>query len=260
MSWLDSLILGILQGISEFLPISSSGHLVLGKYFLGIQSPGAVLEVILHLGTLVAILIYYRKEILDLVLGIIRNQKSEKNYTITIVIATIPAVIVGLLFEEQIDSLFSDPFAHILASIALIATSVVLFSTKNIANKDSIKITFSIAFFIGLAQVVAIIPGISRSGMTIATGLFLGLASKDATKFSFMMAIPVLFGAGILKLDDALNLISAENIVPIFVGFVASAVVGYIVIAWLVSLVSRNKLWMFSIYCLLIGLAGILFT
>ncbi len=260
MNWVESLFLGILQGISEFLPISSSGHLVLGKYFLGIQSPGTVLEIILHLGTLVAILIYYRLDIKDLTFGVFRNQTQEKKYIQNIIIATIPAVVVGFLLEDQIDSLFSDSFAHKLASIALISTGIVLLSTKNLQKQKFVQITSLIAFFMGLAQVVAIIPGISRSGMTIATGLFLGLASKDSARFSFMMAIPILLGAGILKLDDAYYMISSENIGVILIGFIASTISGYAVIAWLVSLLSRHKLWVFSGYCLLIGMLGILFV
>jgi len=254
MSWLDGLILGILQAVTEFLPISSSGHLVIGKALLDLQTPGVVLEVILHLGTLVSILAFYAKDILNLVRGVFRQDGNEdRKYVLKIVLATLPAVGVGLGFQNWIDSRFADSELIWAVSLSLILTGVVISSTRWCRGKNLHAISYTTAFVIGMAQALAIMPGISRSGLTIAVGLWLGLGRSAAARFSFLMAIPVLAGAGILKLGEMSSLL-LHDLGAILLGFAGSALVGYLMIRWLVVIISRDHFWMFALYCWPLGI------
>lgn len=258
MSPAEGILLGIVQALTEFLPVSSSGHLVLAEYFLKIHTPGIAMEVVLHLGTLISILVFYFSELKKLFIDFFTNQDPAGRQMVwALAIATIPAVIVGLGFESKIDAFFSNP---VLVSTALIFTGFVLFSTRFIkaGGNDNILIVSAVA--IGIAQAVAIIPGISRSGMTISVALILGISNITAARFSFILAIPALLGAGILKLNEALQLTSNISAGAIIGGFFSSAVVGYLVIGLLIKLISRDKFWLFSIYCWIIGLIGLSLT
>jgi len=250
MTIIDSAILGILQGLTEFLPVSSSGHLVLGQDFLGINQPGNEFEIVVHLGTLFSVLIFFRTDIISL-LGF-SNQKYSNRYILYIITGTFPAVIIGLVFKDSI-SLFFDN--RIVVGYALIFTSFILFLSffKRLNNKN---ISFLLAFIIGCSQAIAIIPGVSRSGITICTAILLGIPSKEAAKFSFMLAIPVISGAGLLSFLDSSNITG----IPIFaglVGFFSSFFIGLIALKWLLSLLEKGKLYYFGIYCFLIGIFSI---
>ena len=179
MDFLDALILGILQGITEFLPVSSSGHLVIGQKLLGINVPGNAFEVILHIGTLMSILVVFWPDIHRLLGGI--KDYNTRIYIFTLLLGTTPAIIVGLLSKDQIASMFDN--THTVA-LALIVTGIVLISSKWFLNKKS-DLTLVKGFNIGLSQALAIIPGISRSGVTICTGLMMGLSTKEAARFHF---------------------------------------------------------------------------
>jgi len=252
MNNLNSLLMGLLQGVTEFLPVSSSGHLVLGKYFLDIHTPGAVLEVVLHLGTLGSILVYYRRELVELLKNSLGDPEGKpRKYLLAIVLSMIPAGLVGVFFEDGIDNLFHDP--HLVA-VALMVTGGVLLSTRFIRPGAPRTITLGTAMIIGIAQSIAIIPGISRSGMTIATGLLLGLSSEEAAKFSFIMSIPVLAGAGMLKFGEALTLASDSNRVVLAIGFLAAFLAGWVAISLLVKLVVQHRLWAFALYCIPLGM------
>ena len=193
MTILEAVILGIIQGLTEFLPISSSGHLVLGQELLGISIPGNSFEVVVHLGTLCSVLIVFWPDIWELITSI-RSTTSQK-YILGIVIATIPAVLIGLLFKDII----SEAFDNIrVVSITLLITGLILFTTKYINIKD-INISLGRGLLIGIAQAAAIIPGISRSGVTISAGMHLGVSPDKAAKFSFLLAIPAIAGAGIIN-------------------------------------------------------------
>ena len=255
MEFVEIIILGILQGLTEFLPISSSGHLVLGQYLLKINSAGILMEVILHIGTLFSILVYYRKDMVELLNGMIKNTNDAREYIFYIVISTIPAVIVGLLFDHYVESLFTISTV----SILFIFTGLVLYSTKRFTLSKGATITVYVALFMGLAQMFAIMPGISRSGMTISMALFLGIAHKDAAKFSFFMAIPILIGAGVLQIKD-LHVLEIEKLNLLFVGFVSSFISGLIAIDILIKLLSKNHFWKFSIYCIPLGLSLMMWT
>jgi undecaprenyl-diphosphatase len=247
MDLINSILLGIIQGLTEFFPISSSGHLVLGQYFLGIESHGILLEVVLHFGTLLSILLYYRHDIFMLIQGILQKRSESIDYAFMIITATIPAVVVGLLFKTQLESLFLPKVVPYM----LLITGCILYTTK-FATKSQKNMTMKIAFLMGLAQVLAMLPGISRSGMTISWAIFLGIHRGDAAKFSFIMAIPVLFGAGILQLLEMDE--SVIHVWPLTIGFLSAFISGYIVIKWIIKIITNQYFWKFSYYCIFVGL------
>ena len=246
MDFLDALILGILQGITEFLPVSSSGHLVIGQKLLGINVPGNAFEVILHIGTLMSILVVFWPDIHRLLGGI--KDYNTRIYIFTLLLGTTPAIIVGLLSKDQIASMFDNTYT---VALALIVTGIILISSKWFLNKKS-DLTLIKGFNIGLAQALAIIPGISRSGVTICTGLMMGLSTKEAARFSFLLAIPAISGAGILTAMDIDKISLGMDI--IFVGFLSSFLVGWAALKWLLNLLKTGKFHWFGVYCLLLGI------
>jgi len=251
MDSINSILLGIIQGLTEFLPISSSGHLVLGQHFLGIENSGILLEVVFHLGTLLSILLYYRHDISDLFHGIYKRDSESLHYMFMVAVATIPAMVVGLFFKTQLESLFLAKFVPYM----LLITGCVLLMTKY-SSESTKSITLKIAILVGCAQVFAMLPGISRSGMTISLALFLGIHRATAAKFSFFMAIPVLLGAGILQLRDVSEI--PLLVCPLFLGFLSAFISGYLVIKWLINLILNQHFWKFSYYCIFAGLICIL--
>ena len=246
MDFLDALILGILQGITEFLPVSSSGHLVLGQKLLGINVPGNAFEVILHIGTLMSILVVFWPDIHSLLNDI--KDYQTRTYIFTLLLGTMPAIIVGLSLKDQIALMFDN--SHSVA-LALIVTGIILISSKWFLNKKS-DLTLIKGFNIGLAQALAIIPGISRSGVTICTGLAMGLSTKEAARFSFLLAIPAISGAGILTAMDIDKISLGMDV--IFVGFLSSFLVGWAALKWLLNLLKTGKFHWFGVYCLLLGI------
>ena len=246
MNILESIILGTIQGITEFLPISSSGHLIIFQSLLNVKQPGNDFEVLVHLGTLGSVIFVFYKDIFDLIKNIRSN--DSQNYINMIILGTIPAVVVGLYFKSYFDFLF-EGINNV--AIALIFTGSVLISTYFIKRKDY-KISFKMAFFIGVAQSIAIIPGISRSGMTISTAMLLGLSSKNAARFSFMLAIPAISGAGILTLIDFNGGFNLPTEV-ILTSLLSSFVVGIFSLKLLLNLLTVGKFHFFGLYCFVIG-------
>tara|TARA_Y100001970_G_scaffold164279_1_gene200748 strand:+ start:1287 stop:2045 length:759 start_codon:yes stop_codon:yes gene_type:complete len=250
MTIVDAIILGVLQGITEFLPVSSSGHLVLAQEFLGINEPGNSFEIVLHLGTLLSVLVVFQKDIF-LMLGFSNSTFSVK-YILYIIIGTLPAGIIGIIFKDFFALLFENRIA---VGYALICTSLILFSSFLVKSKNK-KISFPFAFIIGCFQAIAIIPGISRSGITICMGILFGLSAKEAARFSFMLAIPIILGAGLLDIID--NSFNQEITVLVGLsGLVSSFFVGLISLKWLLNLLEGGKLYYFGIYCFLIGMVSI---
>jgi undecaprenyl-diphosphatase len=258
----DSIILGVLQGISEFLPISSSGHLVLGEHYLGLNVDVLKsFDVIVHLGTLLAILIYFRSDIFKIITSLLgflnKRNKSDDPYVKLcgyILIGTIPAAFVGLLFEDYIDSMFRN-FTSV-GMFMLIVGIVYIFgeySHKRIGNR---KMTWHKALIIGLFQAVALIPGISRSGSTIVAGLFQGINRSEAARFSFLLGIPAIGGAGVLT---SINILKTGEIgaslLPLIIGFFVSFLFGLISITFLMRFLKTNTLIVFSIYLIALGLS-----
>ena len=254
MNFLQAVILGIIQGLTEFLPISSSGHLVLAQHFLDVETPGIFLEVVLHLGTLTAILIYFFDDIKELLQSVINGNKDAQKYFIYLIIATIPAVFAGLLFQNIIESTFSISTVKWM----LLITGLVVGSTYFFQNKLKRELILITAICIGFAQVFSLLPGISRSGVTISIALLMGVQHKNAAKFAFFMAIPVLFGAGLFQIftmDSQTNMFTIQLII----GFISSTVTGYLVINWLLAVISMGRFYLFSLYCFFVSLLSFVF-
>lgn len=244
---LDAIFWGIIQGLTEFLPISSSGHLVLIPAIFGRPAPDLATNAMLHLGTLLAVVVYFRKDLAQMA----RFDRPARRLITVIVIGTIPAVVLGLAFEDRIEELVSDPFA---VSMMLILTGVILLATTLIRIGD--RITEDVrpldGLLVGLAQSFALIPGISRSGMTITAGLTRGLGRTESARFAFLLGIPVIAGAGLLQMAEVAS--SGEAIgAEVWVGMAAAAVSGYAAIAILLRLLSKVGLVPFGIYCVAFG-------
>ena len=246
MQYTDTLFLAILQGLTEFLPISSSGHLVIGQELLNISLPGNAFEVVLHIGTLMSVLTVFRKEIKSLVVNI--NDSSNQHYIYALIFGTIPAFLVGLFLKDYISLLF-DNIRFV--SLSLVFTGIMLITSKFI-NKRNVELTLFIGFVIGLAQAIAIIPGISRSGATICMAILMGLSAPAAARFSFLLSIPVIIGAGILTGINIKAIPFGLDI--ILLGIFSSYIVGWISLKWLLNILNSGKLYWFGIYCLIMGL------
>lgn len=266
MKTLMYLILGIVQGITEPLPVSSSGHLVLAKALFGIETEGgALFELVVHAGSLIAVLYFYKKDFFSLFNGFFKELpiffKSKNNdekkqlkhfhYGIKLIVATIPAAIVGLIFKKQISGLLSSPFA---VGVSLIVTGFLLAIAHNTqtTKNEHVEPGYRSALAIGIAQVFALLPGISRSGTTNATGMVLGYDIKQSMKFAFFMFIPIATLAILSGIPDLLKLNPAE-ILPLFVAFVASTITTFFAMRLLYFILKERKLNYFSFYCLTVG-------
>jgi undecaprenyl-diphosphatase len=260
MTFLDAIILGIVQGLTEFLPISSSGHLVIGEALLGLSSPGMSLEIWLHFGTLMAVVVYFRHQLFQVfgsVFGIGEEAGRNKNRTIfwAIVMGTIPAVIVGLLFKSSIEMIFDSPR---FAAWMLMVTGIILFSTRMIKPRDR-KINIPRGLIIGIAQSIAILPGISRSGSTISCAMYCGINPSLAAEFSFLLAVPIIAAAfGYDLLFSGADLFSSQQIVKYMAGTVVSFFVGLLAIHLLLGIIRTGKFYMFGFYCLVAGVISLI--
>lgn len=249
MNIIDALILGTLQGLTEFLPISSSGHLVIGQHILGLSLPGNIFEVLVHMGTLCSVLVVFKNDIFNLIFNF--SSAKNRNMILAIIIGTIPAVAIGLALKENINLLFDNISA---VSFGLILTGVWLILTKWSVDKNRSLNSVS-GFIIGCVQAVAIIPGISRSGATIGAAMFFGISPKKAASFSFLLAIPAIAGAGLLTaLDVETASMKGFSFPVILTAFLSSFLVGWASLHWLLQLISKGKFHWFGIYCLVIGL------
>ncbi len=250
MNILEALILGIIQGLAEFLPISSSGHLVLFQKIFGINEPMMSFNVLLHVGTLIPVLIVYRKDIWKL----IRNPFQKM--TFLLVVGTIPAVIASLCFGDIIDSLFAG---GIFLALAFFATGILLLIADSINNgyKSEKEITYLDALLIGIVQAIAITPGISRSGSTITCSLGRKINRKSAAKFSFLLSIPAILGSLVLEFYKFFkygeNLGNLE-LLPTLFGFLAAMLTGYLAITFMIKLIEKSRLKIFSFYVITLGI------
>ncbi|SMD35911.1 undecaprenyl-diphosphatase [Reichenbachiella faecimaris] len=259
MTFIEALILGIIQGLTEFLPVSSSGHLELGTYFLGVQSEDNLLfSIILHGATACSTVVIFRKDIFEIFKGIFKFEWNESTkFATMIVLSMIPVGIVGVFFEDQIESLFGGNI--LLVGMMLLITAALLAFTY-FSKKNEGSITFKNSIIIGLAQAIAIMPGISRSGSTISTALLLGVNKEKAARFSFLMVLPPILGAMLLKTKDFLeNPEIASNIsgMNLSVGFLAAFLSGLLACQWMITIVKKGKLIYFSIYCGIVGLLAV---
>ena len=263
MELLKALLLGLIQGLSEFLPISSSGHLVIFSEILNFHEEGIAFEVFVHFGTLLSVLVAFRYELQRMLMAPyivwIKKDRSDAelqkylNWDLYIIVATIPAVIVGLIFKDAIEGFFGSV---LLVFFMLLITALLMWAAQFLRPKD-VDFSYGRSFLIGVAQAFAIMPGISRSGSTIFTGMALGLNREDVARFSFLMSIPAILGAVVLKLRDLLAAppTSAEML-NILAGTVMAAISGYLAIIWLLDVVKKGKLQWFGYYCFALSLSG----
>ncbi len=260
MEIIDAIILGVVQGLTEFLPVSSSGHLELGKAILGdtsIPEESLLFTVVLHFATALSTIVVFRKDILEIIKGLLKFKKNEETlFSLKIIISMIPAVVVGLFFEEQLEQLFGSNIMFV-GFMLLITAALLWFADR--AKSTRKPVSTSNAFVIGIAQAIAMLPGISRSGATISTSVLLGNDKTKAARFSFLMVIPLIFGKIAKDIMSGDLAFSSENNIPIAIGFVAAFVSGLFACTWMISLVKKSKLTYFAVYCIVVGVLAIIF-
>ena len=261
MEFLHAIVLGIIQGLTEFLPVSSSGHLELAKFFLGDQSmaeESLLMTVVLHFATSLATLLVFRKEIADIFRGLFQFRYNEQTaFSLRIIVSMIPAAFVGLFFEDQIEALFNR---QILLVGSCLAITGLLLLWANRSMDTARPVGLRNAFLVGIAQAIAILPGISRSGATISSALLLGIDREKATRFSFLMVIPLIFGKMAKDMLDGGLTASSEKALPLLVGFVFAFVTGYFACTWMIRLVKNSRLSYFGLYCLVVGISTVLYV
>jgi len=253
------LVLGVVQGLTEFLPVSSSGHLVLGQRVLGINPPGLLLEAVLHLGTLVAVLILFRRDLVRLTRALFTRGQGRTEIG-RLGVATLPIVLFGLLLQPRIERAFSS---MLLVGVCLLVTGGTLFLADRASRRaHREKVRLSDSLLICLAQAAALLPGISRSGATIATGMFRGIQGSEAARFSFLLAIPAILGAGGYKLYHAVGAVSLNKGegLGLLLGGLTAGFVGALAIKGLLAIIARGRLKIFGIYCLAVGLAAVIYA
>jgi undecaprenyl-diphosphatase len=268
MGIVEAIIIGVVQGLSEFLPVSSSGHIELAKEVLQVPNEGMLFTIIVHAATALSTILIFWKDIVEIIKGLLQFKWNEQfKFALNIVLSMIPAVVIGLLFEEEIDSFFTGNV--LLVGFMLLVTGSLLFladraksSTKGVGAKEAI--------IIGISQAVAILPGISRSGATIGTSVLLGVDRSKAARFSFLMVVPLILGkmakdilsGELFEVDAATGetLLNSSDIMALFAGFVAAFVTGLFACKWMISLVKKAQLKYFSYYCFVVGIIAITYA
>ena len=258
MGFWEAILLGIIQGLTEFLPVSSSGHLALFTAILGnnqLPSENLLFTILVHAATAIATVIVFRNDIVAILSGMFKKDQPEtRAFVGCIVVSTMPAVLIGLFFEDQITALFDTNLALVGAMLCL--TAALLFFTDKASSKEQ-PITYKVALLIGIAQAIAILPGISRSGATIAVALLIGVSRPEAARFSFLMVIPLILGSMAKSiLDQGAAAAITFDPLPMSVGFLAALASGVLACTWMIALVKRSKLRYFAIYCLLVGITA----
>jgi undecaprenyl-diphosphatase len=258
MSWFEALILGLVQGLTEFLPVSSSGHLEIGKAILQIQAKeNLTFSIVVHGATVLSILVVFYRDIRDLLVRSLRFEYNESSsYLVKLLLSMVPVGIVGLFFKDQVESFFTGNLVFV--GSMLLITAVILMITSFTPSRGR-NISYLDALIIGIAQAIAVLPGISRSGATISTALILGNKRDEAARFSFLMVILPIVAANML---DLLNMEAAGpgaiGWKPLLIGFVAAFLSGLLACKWMLSIVRKGKLLYFGVYCLFIGIVAII--
>jgi len=264
MSWLEALILGMIQGLTEYLPVSSSGHLAIGSALFGIQGEdNLTFSIVVHVATVLSTLVILWKEVDWIFRGLFKFQMNdETKYVFNILISMIPIGIVGLFFKDKVEEIFGSGL--FIVGLMLLVTATLLAFSYYAKPRTKEHISMKDAFIIGLAQACAVLPGLSRSGSTIATGLLLGDKKEKLAQFSFLMVIPPILGEALL---DGLKIVkgAAEanadvSLVALIVGFLSAFVFGCIACKWMIDIVKKGKLIYFAVYCAFVGIATLLFS
>ena len=261
MGVIEAIILGVIQGFTEFLPVSSSGHLELVKFMLGedaVPKESLTFTVILHFATALSTVIIFRQEVYQIFKGLFQFSWNEETFfSLKIIISMVPAVIIGLLFEEQLELFFSGQI--LLIGMMLLLTAVLLILADNSKTTD-VKTTYKSAFIIGVAQAIAMLPGISRSGATISASVMLKIDRTRAARFSFLMVVPLIFGKIAKDLLGGDLILENTQVFPFFIGFLTAFISGLVACKWMLLLVKKSKLYYFSIYCSIVGLSAIFYS
>ena len=261
MDIIDSIILGIIQGLTEFLPVSSSGHLELGKAILGdnsIPEESLLFTVVLHFATALSTMVVFRKDILEIIKGFLSFKWNEDTKFIAkIIVSMLPAIVIGLFFEEELEQLFGGNI--LLVGCMLIVTAILLFLADKAKNTNN-KVSFKNAFVIGISQAIAMIPGISRSGATISTSVLLGNDKIKAARFSFLMVVPLIFGKIAKDIFSGELSFESQNTTALSIGFIAAFISGLFACTCMITLVKKSKLSYFAFYCVIVGAVAIIFS
>ncbi len=265
MNWWEALILGLIQGLTEFLPISSSGHLEIGQVLLGTTGEeNLTFAIVVHTATVLSTLVVLWKEVAQLFRGTFTTMQwnKDKNYVAMILVSMIPVFIVGMFFKEQVENFFGSGL--LLVGICLCVTAVLLYLSEWLSKRkagEGHEVGYKDAIIIGLAQAVAVLPGLSRSGTTIATGLLCGVKKESVTQFSFLMVLIPILGEAFLELLDILQgeVTSTLGLLPMIVGFLSAFLSGCLACKFMINIVRRQKLIYFAIYCLCAGIFAIVY-
>ncbi len=266
MSLVESIILGIIQGLTEFLPVSSSGHIELGKAIFGIEEKeaGLLFTVVLHFATALSTIIVFWKDIIQIFKGLFQfkwNQESQ--FAVKVILSMVPAAMVGVFLKDQIDDFYNGNV--MLVSAMLLVTGVILYYSDRAKNPEG-PVTVKNAIMLGVVQAIAIMPGISRSGSTIASAVMMGVDREKAARFSFLMVLPLILGAMAKEFKDFFDMSEAEQAgalildSTVIAGFVAALVAGYFACKWMIEIVKSSKLSYFAYYCWAIGVIGLAYS
>lgn len=253
MGLLEAIILGIVQGLTEFLPVSSSGHLEIVKELLNVeaQEQNLLMTVVLHAATALSTIVIFRKDIKEILSGLVQFKWNEEfKFSLKIILSMVPAACVGLLFEDEIEQLFGGQI--LLVGSMLLITGFLLFLADK-AKKTDQKVNFSNALVIGISQAIAILPGISRSGATISTSVLLGVDREKAARFSFLMVVPLILGKMSKDILSGDLLVDSSGMLPLSIGFIAAFTTGLVACKWMIKLVKNSQLKYFAYYCFTIG-------
>ena len=262
MTWIEALILGLIQGLTEYLPVSSSGHLAIGQALFGMNdgADNLMFTVAVHVATILSTIVILWSEIDWILKGLFKFKlNDETKYVLNIIVSMIPVGVVGLLFKDQVEEFFGSGL--LLVGCCLLITAALLTFSYYAKPRQKEHISMKDAFIIGLAQAVAVLPGVSRSGSTIATGLMLGNKKESPAQFSFLMVIPPILGEALL---DIMKMVKGEDVMggiealPLMVGFVSAFLAGCVACKWMINIVKRGKLIYFGVYCAMIGVITII--
>lgn len=262
MTWIEALILGLIQGLTEYLPVSSSGHLAIGQALFGMNdgADNLMFTVAVHVATILSTIVILWSEIDWILKGLFKFKlNDETKYVLNIIVSMIPVGVVGLLFKDQVEEFFGSGL--LLVGCCLLITAALLTFSYYAKPRQKEHISMKDAFIIGLAQAIAVLPGVSRSGSTIATGLMLGNKKESLAQFSFLMVIPPILGEALL---DVMKMIKGEDVMggiealPLMVGFVSAFLAGCVACKWMINIVKRGKLIYFGVYCAIIGVITII--